>query len=346
MSHAQAHPNAQQRSDAPRMGVRIAGVGHYVPEKKLTNADLEKMLDTSDEWITQRTGIKERRICDHEKGESNRVMAAGALERALADARMEASELDCVIVGTCTSESPVPSVACRISDIVGAGKAAAFDLVAGCSGFAYALNVAHSMIASGAYRSVGVVGCDEMSSILDYKDRSICILFGDAAGAAILRVTDDPSKGLLAQAMHADGSGWPDLHMPRRPEDIPEGVDPDSLKLGTLQMNGRSVYRFAVGTFSNLIQETLDKAGLTADEVDHFVCHQSNARILEAARERFGLPEEKLYINIDRYGNTSAGSAPLCLSELRQMGRIKDGDLVMIVAFGAGLTWASSLWRI
>ncbi len=336
----------QDRNSAARMGVRIAGVGHYAPENRLTNADFEKTLDTSDEWITQRTGIKERRICDPEKGESNRVMSAAALERALDDARMDAAELDCIIVGTCTFESPVPSVACRISDMLGAGRAAAFDLVAGCSGFVYALNVAHSMIASGAYRSIGVVGCDQMSSIIDYQDRSICILFGDAAGAAILRVTDDAEKGLLAQAMHADGGGWPDLHMPCRFEDIPEGVDPSSLKLGTLQMNGRSIYRFAIGTFSDLIQETLDQAGVTARQVDHFVCHQSNARILEAARERFGLPEEKLYINIDRYGNTSAGSVPLCLSELREMGRIKDGDLVMMVAFGAGLTWASSLWRI
>lgn len=325
-------------------GVRIAGTGSFVPERRLTNADFEKTLDTSDEWIVQRTGIRKRRVCDPAKHESNRTMCAAALTRALADARMDASELELLIIGTCTGESTVPSVACRVTSLIGATGAGAFDVVAACSGFVYSLNVAHGMIRSGMFRTIGVVGCDEMSSILDYTDRSICVLFGDAAGAAVLRATDDPQKGLIAHAMRSNADGWADLYLPRRPGDLPEGVG--AVKMGHLQMNGRAVYKFAVATFGDLIAETLERAGMTVADVDHFVCHQSNARILESARERFGIPPEKMYVNIDKFGNSSAGSVPLCFDQLRVAGRIKDGEVVMFVAFGAGLTWASSLWRL
>jgi len=329
-----------------RFGVRIAGAGSCVPEKRLTNHDLEKMVDTSDDWIVQRTGVRERRICDPEKGESNRVLCTKAIEAALRDARMDASELDLLIVATCTGESTVPSVACRVADNIGAVNAGAFDIVAACSGFVYALNVAHDLIRAGSHRTIGVVGCDIMSSILDYSDRALCILFGDAAGAVVLRVSDNPEQGILSRFLHADGAGWRDLYLPRRPEDYPDGADQEKLKLNCLQMNGRQIYKFAVARFGDLIQETLDKAGLTADQVDHYVCHQSNARILESARERFGIPQEKLYVNIDMFGNSSAGSVPLCFAQLREMGRVKDGQVVMFVAFGAGLTWASSLWKL
>lgn len=332
------------------VGVRIAGTGSCVPPGRLTNHDLTKLMDTSDEWIVQRTGIHERRVCKPENNESNRTLSTAALRAALADARMEASELDLIIVGTCTGESTVPAVACRVGAALGADRVAAFDLVAACSGFVYSSIVAHQLILSGSHRAIGVVGCDVLSSIMDYENRGVAILFGDAAGAAVLRVTDDPSKGMLAHSMHAQGSGWADLYLPRRAEDVPEGAHlsdkPGDVKLGALQMNGRQIYKFAVGTFCDLIQETLDKAGVRVEDVDQFVCHQSNARILESARERFGIPAEKMYINIDRYGNTSAGSVPLCFDELRRAGRIKDGDLVMMAAFGAGLTWASGLWRI
>ncbi len=327
-------------------GVRIAGTGSCVPDRVLSNKDLEKMLDTSDEWIVQRTGIRERRICDPEKGESNRTLCVKALGRALEDAHMQASELDLIIIATCTGESTVPAVACRVAAELGAEGAAAFDLVAACSGFVFALNTAHALVRAGAFNTVGVVGCDQMSSILDYTDRSVCILFGDAAGAAVVRVTDDPAKGLITQCMHADGTGWPDLYLPRHAEQLIAAGASEDTPLGKLKMNGRAVYKFAVSRFSELIEETLQKANLTVEQIDHFVCHQSNARILESARERFGIPEEKMYVNIDHYGNSSAGSVPLCFDQLRQAGKITDGQLVMFLAFGAGLTWGSSLWRL
>lgn len=342
MSRPRAHP----RSALACAGVRIAGTGSAVPDGRMTNADFEKILDTSDEWIVQRTGIRERRKCDPAKGESTRTLVLGALRRALDDARMQGSELDLIIVATVTPEMLCPSVSCRVAHDVGAVGAGAFDLSAACSGFVYGLNVAHELIRTGAHRNVAVVGCDTMSSIIDYTDRGVSILFGDAAGAVVLRPSDDPTRGALAQALHADGSGWKDLYLPRAPRDFPPDVDPASKPLGKLQMNGREVFKFAVRTFGELIQETLDMAGMKPEDVDQYVCHQSNARILEASRERFGIPEEKLYVNIDRYGNSSAGSVPLCFDELRRAGRVKDGDVVMFVAFGGGMTWASSLWRV
>jgi 3-oxoacyl-[acyl-carrier-protein] synthase III len=178
------------------------------------------------------------------------------------------------------------------------------------------------------------------------EGRGTAIIFGDAAGAAVLQATDDTSRGIIAQTMHADGSGWKHLYIPRQPRDFPSDVEPSEQKLGRMHMNGREVFKFAVGTFSDLIAETLEKAGLKAEDVDHYICHQSNARILESARERFGIPSEKMYVNIDRVGNSSAGSVPLCLDELRAAGRVQEGQIVMFVAFGGGLTWAASLWKL
>lgn len=328
-------------------GVRIAGTGSALPRTVLSNQELEGMMETTDEWIVQRTGIRERRICDRAAGEGTRWLSVAALRGALDDARLSGSDLDLIIVGTVTPEMACPSTACRVAAEVGAGQAAAFDITAACCGFVYSMNVAHDLIRGGTFRTVGVVGCDTLTSMLDYTTagRGTAILFGDAAGAAVLRATDDAAKGILAQAMHADASGWKDLYIPRSRADFPEGEYAPE-KIGRMQMNGRVVFKFAVGTFSDLIASTLEKAGVTAEQVDHFVCHQSNARILEAARERFGLPSEKLYVNIHRVGNTSAGSVPLCLDELRKAGRIHEGQLVMLVAFGGGLTWASSLWRV
>jgi len=347
ISPGPAHgPGAVVPPATPTIGVRIAGCGSAVPDQRLTNADFEKMLDTSDEWIVQRTGIRERRRCDVSKGENSRTLSALALRRALENARIDPRELDGVIVGTVTPEMLCPSTSCRIAAEVGAGTAAAFDISAACCGFVYGLNIANAMIRSGSMRTVGVVGCDHMTSVMDYTDRRIAILFGDAAGAAILRATDDTSRGVIAHAMHADASGWTDLYLPRTVRDFPPGEEAAESKLNHLQMNGQAVFKFAVKTFGDLIQKTLDAAGLQAGDVDHYICHQSNARILEASRERFGLPEDKLYVNIQNYGNTSAGSVGLCLDELWRAGRIKEGQLVLFVAFGGGLTWSSSLWRI
>jgi 3-oxoacyl-[acyl-carrier-protein] synthase-3 len=330
-------------------GVRIAGAGSFLPERRLTNADLERMMDTSDEWILQRTGIRERRIIDRAKGESTYTLSATALSRALAEAHLAPTDLDMLIVATVCAEMACPSTACRVAERVGMGRGAALDITAACCGFVYGLNLAHDLIKVGSHRTIAVVGAETLSQYMDYttEGRGTAILFGDAAGAAVLRATDDPSLGVLAQSMHAAGEGWKDLYIPRDvTRDLPPGVDPATRAPDRMYMNGREVFKFAVTTFQQLIAETLEKAGLKPGQVDHYVCHQSNARILEAARERFGLPSDKIYVNIDRVGNTSSASVPLCFDELRKAGRIHEGQRIMFVAFGGGLTWASSLWQV
>lgn len=331
-----------------RRGVRIVGTGSCLPQRALTNADLEKVMDTSDEWIVQRTGIKSRYRISPELGESTHTMSAAALARALAAANLKADDLDLIIVATMTPEMACPATACRVAADVGAHRAGAFDLNAACSGFVFGLNVAHDLIKGGAYRRIGLVGADSLSTLMDYSTagRSTSIIFGDGAAAAVLAACDDPSKGLLAQSMHCDGDGWKEIYVPEQERDFPPGVACDPSKFGHVQMNGAAVFKFAVGTFSNLIQETLDKVNLTAADLDMLVCHQSNLRILQSARERFGLPPEKLHVNIDRVGNTVGASVPLCLDELVREGRITQGQKVMFVAFGGGLTWGSSLWQL
>ncbi len=305
-------------------------------------------MDTSDEWIVQRTGIRERRVLDHARGESTMTMATEALRQALERAGRPAADLDLIICATMTPEMYCPATACRVADNVGAGHAGAFDLSAACSGFVYGMNVAHDLIRGGAYRTVAVIGADALSTLMDYSTagRGTSIIFGDAAGAAVFAADPDTRLGVLAQAMHADGAGWKDIYVPRLPRDFPEGVACDERKFNHVQMNGATVFKFAVGTFPELIRETLEKAGLQASDIDMFVCHQSNARILHAARERFGIADDKLYVNIDRFGNTVGASVPLCLHELVMQGRVKPGMKVMFVAFGGGLTWGSSLWQL
>jgi 3-oxoacyl-[acyl-carrier-protein] synthase-3 len=346
MSGPERRTNAA--SSGTQRGVRLAGTGSALPKTVLTNQDLEKMMDTTDEWIVQRTGIKTRHRINPELHESTWTLAAEALKNALADAKMSPSELDLVIVATMTAEMQCPAAACLVANHLGLGHAGAMDLNAACSGFVFGLNMAHDLIRGGAYRTIGLVGADCLTTLMDYSTagRGTAIIFGDGAGAAVLRATDDATKGILAQSMHADGTGWKDIYVPEAARDFPEGVACDASKFHKVQMNGAGVFRFAVGTFPDLIQETLDKAKLSAEDVDVFVCHQSNRRILEAARERFGIPEEKLYINIHRVGNTVAASVPLCLDELRRAGRVREGMKVMFVAFGGGLTWGSSLWQV
>lgn len=327
-------------------GVRIAGCGSAVPDKRLTNDDLAGMMDTSDEWIVQRTGIKERRIVDPEKGEGELWLATEALRRAIADAKMDANELDLVIHASVTSEMTCPSNACRIIAALDAQPAGGFDLVAACSGFVYAMNVADSLIRAGRYRSIGVVGCDAMSTAIDYSDRSVSILFGDAGGAAVLVRDDDPGKGCIHQTMNGDGSNWPSLFIPRSASDIPEGFDDSGARMGTLRMDGREVYKFAVGKFRQVIEESLAATGLTVDDISQFICHQSNIRIIESAMDKIGLPPEKVYINIDRFGNSSAGSVGLCLDQLWKAGKINEGETIILVAFGGGLTWSSCVWKL
>lgn len=334
------------RDVTPPAGVRIAGTGSALPKATLTNADLEKVMETSDEWIVQRTGISCRyRVGE---GESTLTLGAQALNNALEAAKLPAQDLDLIILATMTPEMACPPTSCRIASLVGATRAGAFDLNAACSGFVFALNTAHDLIKSGAHRNIAVIGADCLSTLMDYSTagRGTAIIFGDAAGAAILSATDTKGKGLLAQAMHCNGEGWKEIYVPKADRDFPAGTAPDSNKLGRVQMNGAAVFKFAVTTFSDLIADTLNQACLAATDVDMYVCHQSNRRILTAARERFGLPEDKLYVNIDRVGNTVSASVPLCLDELVRAGRVHKGHRVMFVAFGGGLTWGSSLWQL
>ncbi len=353
-SHQPGHSNsprgaaaaANARATPIPFGVRIAGVGSAVPERVLANAHLEAMMDTSDEWITQRTGIHERRIVDRQVA-GTYTLGRDALKNALADAGYAASDLDLIIFASVTTEMSCPSNACRVSAELGAAPAAAFDLVAACSGYVYALNVAESMIRAGRARRVGVIGCDAMSTVCDYTDRSVSILFGDAAGSVVLeRDEAHPELGCIFQTMNADGATWPSLYMPRREQDVPPSDVKNPIALGCLRMNGREVYKFAVNKFREVIEDALAATGLAVDDVAQFICHQSNVRIIDAAKERIGLPDDKVYINIDRFGNSSAGSVGLCFDQLWKSGKVKRGDTVVFVAFGGGLTWASSVWRL
>lgn len=347
MSQTSSIPSSSSAHGRP-LGVEIIGTGRYVPEKVLSNADLEKMMDTSDEWIVQRTGIKTRHVIDRDKGESTYTMAVGALKDAMVDARIAPEELDLVLLATMTPEMGCPPSSSRVVDGAGAKNAGGIDISGACCGFVYSMNLADALVRTGQYRTVAVVGSDMLTTLMSYttKWRSTAIIFGDAAGAAIVRACDNPGKGVIAQAMCCDGSGWKEIFVPRHPTDYPPGVEDDGESYDVVHMNGSSVFKFAVGTFPKLIEQTLDKAGLKADDVDMYMCHQSNARILHAARERFGLSEDKMYINIDRYGNTTAATIPLGLDELREAGRVKPGMKIMFVGFGGGLTWGSSLWQL
>ncbi len=330
-----------------RVGVEIAGSGACLPSRRLTNNDLVSMMDTSDEWIVQRTGIRERRVYDP-KVEGTADLAIGAARAAIADAGMKPTDIDLVIVGTMTPDAPTPGVASVVAARIGAGHVGAMDVNGACCGFVFSLNVAHDMINSGGYKSIVVIGADTITRFCDFTTagRNVAVLFGDAAAAIVLRVNQDPSIGLLAQAMHSDGEGARNLFVPGRELDFPPNVEYAPEKIHRIYMDGQAVFKFAVGTFPKLIEQTLEKAGLAADDVDHYVCHQSNYRILNSARERFGLSPEKLSVNIDRYGNTVGASVPLVFDELRKSGRIHPGQKVMFLAFGAGLTWGSSLWQL
>jgi 3-oxoacyl-[acyl-carrier-protein] synthase-3 len=324
----------------------MAGFGHAVPSRVVSNGDIATICNTSDEWIFQRTGIRERRVCDPRAGESNLQLCTDALRRALEDANLSASSLDCIICGTITQDMKCPATACMVGARLGSGHAQGWDLAAACCGFVYSINVAHDLIRMGTHKTIGVIGADCISAIADYTNRNVAILFGDGAGAAILQATPDTSKGIIAQVNKADGTGWPDLFVPGWDGQIPATADRSTVVPGCLHMNGKEVFKFAVGTFQELIAETLEKGGVGVADVDMFVCHQSNARIIAAAVEKFGIPQDKVYVNIDRFGNTSGGSVPICLDELVKAGRIKPGMVVMFVAFGAGLTWSSSLWQM
>lgn len=307
----------------------IAGTGSYVPEKRLTNDELSKMVDTSDEWITQRTGIKERRLVG--PGEGTSQLATGAARKALQSAGLEARDLDLIVCATITPDMGFPSTACFVAASLGLESTPAFDISAACSGFLFAMETATAFIKSGRYKNILVIGAEALSRITDWTDRSSCVLFGDGAGAIVLQRSSDPAKGVIYSSMHSDGNGWELLHQ-QRPS-------------GFMKLKGREVYKFAVHRFEELIDDAMRKCELTPQTVSLIIPHQSNLRIIESAMEKLNLPREKVFVNIDKYGNTSAASIPIALDEAKRGGRINSGDVVIFVAFGAGLTWANAVVR-
>lgn len=322
--------------------VGITGVGAYAPVKKLTNFDLEKIVDTTDEWITTRTGIKERKIASENEATSD--LAVKAAQMALEDAKINPSELDLIIVASVTHDMWFPATACIVQDKIGAKNAAAFDLEAGCSGFIYGMIVGSQFISSGSYKKVLVIGSDTLSKITDWKDRNTCILFGDGAGAAVLEPAK-PGYGLLSFCLGAEGKGGELLKLEAGGSRLPATKETVEKGLHYLQMSGNDVFKFAVKIMEEASLSALEKAGIKPEQVDLFIPHQANIRIIEAASRRLKLPSEKVFVNVDKYGNTSCASVPLALHEAVKSKRITPGSLIVLVAFGAGLTWASAVIR-
>lgn len=323
-------------------GVKIAGLGMYAPERVLTNQELQQMVDTSDEWIVTRTGIKERRLA--EPGQATSDLAVPAARQALQQAGVRPEELDLIIVATNTPDTLFPATACLVQDRLGAAGAGAFDLLAGCTGFIYALSCGAQFVQTGMCRHVLVVGAETLSRIINWQDRNTCVLFGDGAGAALLAPAE-PGRGILASTLAADGSGGHLLSLPAGGSRQPASPATVEAGLHYVHMNGREVFKFAVKAMEDSALEALQRAGLQREDLDFLVPHQANIRIIEAAAKRLGLGMEKVLVNVDRYGNTSTASVPIALYEAVAAGRIRPGDHVVLVGFGAGLTWAACALR-
>jgi len=322
--------------------VGIAGLGRYVPEKKLTNQDLEKMVDTSDEWIVQRTGIKERRIAGDDEVTSS--LALNAARQALEHANVAPEDLQLIICATVTGDQPFPATACRIGKDLGAKDAGGFDLGAACSGFVFATQVAANMVGSGAYDRILVCGAEILSRILDYEDRNTCVLFGDGAGAAVIQPHDVCKQGeYLGGSISMEGGAEDVLAQPGGGSRHPASPDTIEQRLHYMKMGGTKVFRFAVRVFAKLVRDVVEKYG--ADEIGVIIPHQVNQRIIESAMEQVGLPMDLVFSNIDRYGNTSAASVPIALREAYDAGRLEKGKLVVMPAFGAGMAWGHTLLR-
>ncbi|MBB6675488.1 ketoacyl-ACP synthase III [Cohnella nanjingensis] len=322
------------------MPVGILGTGKYAPERRLTNQDLERIVDTNDEWIVSRTGIRERRIAAEHEATSD--LAYEASVRALAAAGITADQLDLIIVATITPDMFFPSTACILQDRLGAKKAAAFDLSAACSGFIYGLANASGFIALGAYKYALVIGADTLSRITDYTDRNTCVLFGDGAGAVVIGQVPE-GRGFRSFELGADGSGGEHLRLPGGGSRMPSSERSIAERQHFMQMNGREVFKFAARIMGNAADEALRKAGVAKEEIDLLIPHQANIRIIQASLERLDLPQEKCVINVDKYGNMSAASIPLALAEAVEDGRVKEGDRIVLVGFGGGLTWGASV---
>jgi 3-oxoacyl-[acyl-carrier-protein] synthase-3 len=330
------------RKNSSHRYAHIVGWGKAIPDRVLTNDELATLVDTSDEWIRQRTGIVERRIV--RDGETTFTLAREAAQAALDVADLDPSHMDLIIVATVTPEHAFPATACLVQDALGADHAAAFDLSAGCSGFMYAMSLAANVLMAGVYDQALVVGAETLSRIVDWTDRGTCVLFGDGAGAVVLQATDTPG-GVLSTVLGSDGSGGDLLIQPAGGSAHPPSAETLANRQHFVRMEGREVFRFASRAMPEAAREVLKKARLTVDDVALFVPHQANDRILQASARGLGVPEERMFSNLSRYGNTSAASIPIALCEAIDEGRIKRDDLIVAVGFGAGLTWAAAAIR-
>lgn len=323
--------------------VKISALGTYVPPRILSNYDLEKMVDTNHDWIMERTGIRERHLVD--KGVATSHLATEAAKKALAMRGIEASELDAIIVATVTPDMMFPATACLVQDRLGAKKVWGFDLVAACSSFVYGLQVGTQFVRSGAHKKVMVIGSDVMSSIIDYTDRATCVIFGDGAGAVILEPSDDPKIDVIDFVHEVDGSGACSLYMPGGGSLNPSTHETVDKKMHYVHQDGQAVFKFAVKKMAELCETVLKRNGLTGKDIDCFVPHQANLRIIRATADRIGLDSEKVIVNIDRYGNTTSGTIPLAMNTALEEGKLKKGDLVLVAAVGAGFTVGATLLR-
>lgn len=322
--------------------VEIVATGRYLPERVLTNADLEQMVDTSDEWIRERTGIRERRIASPAEGAA--MMGAAAARQAMERANVQPGEVDVIVVATATPDRLLPSTACDMQALLGATNAAAYDISAACSGFIYALSVAEGHIASGSAEIALVVSAEKMSGIVDWTDRSTCVLFGDGAGAAVLRRAEN-GHGILSSFIRSDGTLAELLWRPAGGVKVPMDLAVLDQKTHLVKMAGREVFKSAVRSMAEAADQALMKAGLTGADIDLLIPHQANMRIIDATARYAGIPMEKVFVNVDRYGNMSSATVPIALDEAVEQGRLKAGDNILMVAFGAGFTWASSVIR-
>ena len=322
--------------------VGIIGLGTHVPEKILTNKDTEKIVETTDEWIMERTGIRARHIASDSEATSD--LATQAALKALENAGVSADEIDLIILATATPDMFFPSTACLVQANIKAVNAAAFDLAAGCSGFVYGLTVGAQFIQTGLYKKVLVIGAETLSKIMDFTDRNTCVLFGDGAGAAVLGEVKE-GHGILGVHIGADGSGGDLLKMPAGGSRIPATAESVDQRLHYIHMNGNEVFKFAIKVMGEAAVKALDKAGITSDQVDCLIPHQANIRIIQSAAKRLKVPMDKVVVNVEHYGNTSAASIPMALEEALKIGKVKNGDVVVLVGFGAGLTWASCVMK-
>jgi len=320
--------------------VTIAGTGSYVPERVMTNDDLAQLVDTSDEWITTRTGIRERRIAAD--GEHTSDLATKAAEKALEQADIKAEDVELIIVATITPDTPTPATACHVQAKLGSYSAVAFDISAACSGFLYAMKIAKRLISDGAYNNALIIGAEKLSSVTNWEDRNTCVLFGDGAGAAVLRRSEEGEGRILATEMGTDGRHTGLLEIKGGGSACPITPANAESNLQTLAMQGREVFKLAVNAMRTAAETVISRAGLTADDIKLIVPHQANLRIIDAIADRLSVPNEKVYVNLDKYGNTSAAAVAIALDEAHREGRFTRGDNIILVVFGAGLTWAAT----